>query len=67
MKLYTEDQVHQEFRKWVGSKKQSQVAKELGVSDTFVSLVLRGKIPPTGKVLKALGFSKYPMPMFIKE
>ena len=51
----TQDQVVARLCAIVKTRSQSSLAKEIGVSRSFVSQVIKGTHPPTGKILDHLG------------
>ena len=57
-KFYTAEQVHKALRRALQGKTQAELAKEAGISPNFLSNVLTGGYPPTGKIVAFLGFEK---------
>ena len=51
----TQDQVVACLRAIVKTRTQSSLAKEIGVSRSFLNQVIKGTLPPTGKILDHLG------------
>ena len=54
----TEQQVIARLRSRIGGKTQREYAKDIGVSDSFLSDVLKRSRPPSGKILRALGLER---------
>ena len=53
-----EDQVIARLRAKMGTKQQREFAQELGISESFLSEVLKRIKPPTGPLLQFLGLHK---------
>lgn len=53
-----EAQVIARLRAKIGTKRQGKFAEEIGVSQSFLSEVLKGSRSPTGKILDALGLDR---------
>ena len=57
-KTFTDEQVIEELRAIARNSTQSAVAKEIGVSEVYVSEILNGKRPVGPKVLQFLGYTR---------
>jgi transcriptional regulator with XRE-family HTH domain len=51
----TQDQVVACLRAIVKTRTQSSLANEIGISRSFLNQVIKGALPPTGKILDHLG------------
>lgn len=54
-KHLTQDEVVARLHSIIRTRTQASLAKEIGVSRSFLCEVLRGTRPPTGKILDHLG------------
>lgn len=60
--LYTDDQVREELVAAIAAAgSQAALAKAIGVSGAFISVIARGEKPPCGKVLDFLGIERVTM------
>ena len=54
-RAYTEEQVRKLLRDRQGERTQRQLAKEIGIPETNLSQILKGRIGPGPTVLRFLG------------
>jgi transcriptional regulator with XRE-family HTH domain len=54
----TEEEIRRALRKALEHKTQQSYARELGISISYLSQVLRGRRPPGPAILNALGLER---------
>lgn len=65
MKRYsTEDILRTKLRKKLEGKSQKQLAKEIGISEPMLSMLLSPRYPFTGKAVSYLGYKKVKETLF---
>jgi hypothetical protein len=62
---FTEHDLQKELKRRIGTRNQSDVASEIGVSASFLSMVING-YPFTGKIVKWLGYQKVKERLFVR-
>jgi len=63
--LYSDEEVRDALKEKIKGRKQIDVAKEIGISSTFLSQALHTDVV-TGKILKWLGFKRGPR-FYVRE